>query len=101
MSGDSLEEARAKRDAAWASVNGRIAALRTGLAERSIPTRIKDAAMDRVIDTVDEAKAVAKDNIPVIGATLAVLAGWFFRRTLISLIKSRFARPATVDEDVT
>ena len=101
MSGDRLEETRARRDAAWASLNDRISALRTGLAERSIPTRIKDAAMDRVIDTVDEAKAVAKDNIPVIGATIALLAGWFFRRPLISMIKSRFGSPADADEDVT
>lgn len=101
MSNDKLEETRAKRDAAWASVNGRIAALRTGLAERSIPTRIKHAAMDRVIDTVDEAKAVAKDNIPVIGGVLALLTGWFFRRPLISMIKSRFGSPADADEDMT
>ena len=101
MSGDKLAEARARRDAAWASLNGRITALRTGLAERPIQKRIKDAAMDRVIDMVDEAKAVAKDNIPVIGATLALLAGWFFRRPLMALIKSRFTGSDDADEDVT
>lgn len=91
MSETMLHEARARRDAAWARFNGQKDALRTGLAERSIPTRIKHAAMDRVIDTVDEAKAVAKDNVPVIAGTAALLAAWFFRRPLISLIKSRFA----------
>lgn len=100
MSEDMLHEARSKRDAAWARFNGRKDALRSGLAEKSIPARIKDAAMDRVIDTVDEAKAVAKDNIPVIGGTLALLAAWFFRRPLINLIKNRFA-PSEADEDVT
>lgn len=102
MSEETLQEARTRREQAWARFNGRKAALRTGLAERSIPARIKDAAMDRVIDTVDEAKAVAKDNIPVIGGTLALLAAWFFRRPLIALIKNRFAPDAAeTDEDVT
>lgn len=100
MSENMLNEARAARTAAWARFNGRKDALRTGLAEKSIPARIKDAAMDRVIDTVDEAKAVAKDNLPVIGGTMALLAAWFFRRPLINLIKNRFA-PAEADEDVT
>lgn len=100
MSDESFQEARARRDAAWARFNGHKTALQTGLAEKSIPTRIKEAAMDRVIDTVDEAKAVAKDNIPVIGGTLALLAAWFFRHPLINLIKTRFA-PTEADEDVT
>lgn len=100
MSDETLHEARARRNAAWARFNGQKDALRTGLAEKSIPARIKDAAMDRVIDTVDEAKAVAKDNIPVIGGTLALLVAWFFRRPLINLIKTRFA-PSEADEDVT
>lgn len=99
MSDETLHEARKRRDEAWARVNGKIAALRTGLAERPIPTRIKEAAMDRVLDTVDEAKAVAKDNIPVIGGTLALLAAWFFRRPLTRLIKNRFASEAEADED--
>ncbi|GEN98770.1 hypothetical protein NSE01_06030 [Novosphingobium sediminis] len=100
MSDETLHEARARRNAAWARFNGQKDALRTGLAEKSIPARIKDAAMDRVIDTVDEAKAVAKDNIPVIGGTLALLAAWFFRRPLINLIKNRFGSDEA-DEDVT
>ncbi len=99
MSDETLREARARRDAAWARVNGQVTALRTGLAERPIQKRIKDAAMDRVIDTVDEAKAIAKDNLPVIGGTLALLAAWFFRRPLIALIKNRFAPAAEADED--
>ncbi|WP_421846296.1 hypothetical protein [Novosphingobium sp.] len=99
MSDNPLREARARRDEAWARVQGEVSALRTGLAERPIPTRIKEAAMDRVLDTVDEAKAVAKDNIPVIGGTLALLAAWFFRRPLIALLKNRFAPAAEVDED--
>lgn len=100
MSDETLQQARARRDAAWARFNGQKDALRTGLAEQSIPTRIKNAAMDRVIDTVDEAKAIASDNIPVIGGTLALLAAWFFRRPLVNLIKNRFA-PSEADEDPT
>lgn len=101
MSDDLLHEARARRDAAWARFNGQKDALRTGLAERSIPTRIKHAAMDRVIDTVDEAKAVAKDNVPVIAGTAALLVAWLFRAPLIRLIKSRFAACDDEAEDVT
>jgi hypothetical protein len=100
VSEETLHEARAQRDAARARFNGQKDALRTSLAEKSIPARLKDAAMDRVIDTVDEAKAVAKDSLPVISGTLALLAAWFFRRPLIHLIKTRFA-PAEADEDVT
>lgn len=96
---DALGEARKRRDEAWARVNGQITTLRTGLAQRPIPTRIKEAAMDRVIDTVDEAKEVAKDNLPVIGGALALLAAWFFRRPLITLLKNRFASAAEADED--
>lgn len=99
MSGDALNEARTRRDAAWKRVNEQVSTLRTGLAERPIPTRIKEAAMDRVIDTVDEAKAIAKDNVPIIGGTLALLVAWFFRRPLITLIKNRFTPAAEADED--
>ncbi|OYU33343.1 hypothetical protein [Novosphingobium sp. PASSN1] len=101
MSAEHLHEARTRREEAWARFNSQKDALRTGLAERSIPTRIKHAAMDRVIDTVDEAKAVAKDNVPVIAGTLALLAAWFFRRPLIRLIKDRFASGEDEAEDVT
>ena len=101
MSEEALNEARARRDEAWARVRGEVTSLKTGLAERPIPTRIKEAAMDRVIDTVDEAKAIAKDNLPVIGGTLALLAAWFFRRPLMALIKNRFAPAAEADEDET
>lgn len=100
MSEEALNEARARRDAAWDRFNGRKDALQADLAEKSIPARIKDAAMDRVIDTVDEAKAVARDNIPVIGGTLALLGAWFFRRPLINLIRNRFAS-SEADEDET
>lgn len=100
MTDEMLQEARARRDAAWARFNGHKEALQTGLAEKSIPARIKDAAMDRVIDTVDEAKTIAKNNVPVIGGTLALLAAWFFRRRLINLIKNHFAA-SEADEDVT
>ncbi|KUR71841.1 hypothetical protein AQZ52_09675 [Novosphingobium fuchskuhlense] len=99
MSEEALQEARTRRAEAWARFNGRKQALREGLAEQPIPTRIKNAAMDHVIDAVDEAKAVAKDNLPVIGGTLALLAAWFFRRPLITLIKHRFAPAAEADED--
>lgn len=102
MSEENLRSARSLRDAAWARFNGRKDALRTGLDERPIPQRLKDAAMDRVIDTVDDAKAVAKDNVPVIAGTAALLAAWFFRRPLIDLIKNRFTSSAAdADEDLT
>lgn len=101
MSEDMLSEARALRDAARARFNGRKDALRSGLAERPIATRIKHAAMDHVIDTVDAAKAVAKANVPVIAGTAALLAVWFLRRPLIRLLEGRVAAGDKEAEDVT
>ena len=72
---------------AWARVNGDIAALRAGLAERPITKRLKDHAADRVIDTVDNAKAVARDNALVIGGVAAALAGWFLRGPIIRAVQ--------------
>ena len=82
-----LAEAMERRTEAWARVNGDISALRAGLAERPIAQRLKDHAADRVIDTVDQAKAVARDNPLVIGGVVAALAGWFLRGPIIRTVQ--------------
>lgn len=82
-----LAEAMERRTEAWARVNGDISALRAGLAERPIARRLKDHAADRVIDTVDQAKAVARDNPLVIGGVVAALAGWFLRGPIIRTVQ--------------
>lgn len=87
-----LAEAMERRTEAWARVNGDISALRAGLAERPIAQRLKDHAADRVIDTVDQAKAVARDNPLVIGGVVAALAGWFLRGPIIRTVKGWLAK---------
>lgn len=82
-----LAEAMERRTEAWARMNGDISALRAGLAERPIAQRLKDHAADRVIDTVDQAKAVARDNPLVIGGVVAALAGWFLRGPIIRTVQ--------------
>jgi hypothetical protein len=82
-----LADALERRTEARARVNGDIAALRAGLAERPIAKRLKDHAADRVIDTVDDAKAVARDNPLVIGGVVAALAGWFLRGPIIRTVQ--------------
>ncbi|MEI6643856.1 MAG: hypothetical protein WCL10_17660 [Novosphingobium sp.] len=106
MSGEPFELVRARRDAAWTRVRGNLAVLRGSVAERPITARVKDEAKSRALGVLGEAKAVALGNIPVIAGTAALLAGWFFRRPLMRLIKNRFAATsdndaAQADEDVT
>ncbi|MFM9934982.1 MAG: hypothetical protein ACKVOL_02155 [Novosphingobium sp.] len=87
-----LAEALECRTEAWARVNGDIAALRAGLAERPITKRLKDHAADRVIDAVDTVKAVAAENRFVIGGVILALAGWFLRGPIIRFVTSWFGR---------
>ena len=87
-----LAEALARRTQAWDRVNRNVAALREGLAERPIAKRLKDYTADRVIDAVDSAKAVAQDNLLVIGGVVAALAAWFLRGTIIRTVQDWFGR---------
>jgi hypothetical protein len=101
MSEDTLAETRSRRDAAWARIRGNVTALRTGFAEKPISTRMRERAVDKALDTVDEVKAMARGNIPVIAGTGALLAAWLLRRPLFRLFKNRFAPSREADEDVT
>ena len=85
-----LAEALVRRTEAWARVNGDVAALRTGLAERPIARRLKDHAADRALDAVDNAKAVALDNPLVIAGVVAALGGWFLRGPIIRTVQGWF-----------
>ena len=87
-----LVDALRRRTEAWARVNGDIAALHAGLAERTIGERHKDHAADRLIDTVDNAKAIARDNPLVIGGVVAALASWFLRRPIIRTVQGWFGQ---------
>jgi hypothetical protein len=87
-----LADALQRRTEAWARVNGDIAALRAGLAERPIAKRLKDHAADVAIDAVDGAKAVAMENRLVIGGVVAALAGWFLRGPIIRTVQGWFGK---------
>jgi hypothetical protein len=87
-----LADALERRTEAWARVNGDISAMRSGLTERPIGQRLKDHVADRMIDTVDTAKAVARDNPLVIGGVIAALAGWFLRGPIIRTVQGWLGR---------
>jgi len=87
-----LADVLQRRTAAWARVNGDIAALRAGLTEKPIAKRVKDHAADRLIDAVDSAKAVAGENRLVIAGVVALLAGWFLRGPIIRTVHGWFGR---------
>jgi hypothetical protein len=82
-----LAEALERRTEAWSRMNGTVARLREGLAERPITARLKDHAADRVLDAVDTAKAAMMSNRGVIGGVVVALAGWMFRRRLVRAAK--------------
>lgn len=87
-----LADALERRTEAWARVNGDISAMRSGLTKRPIGQRLKDHVADRMIDTVDTAKAVARDNPLVIGGVIAALAGWFLRGPIIRTVQGWLGR---------
>jgi hypothetical protein len=82
---DALQQARALRNDAWALVHEDLAQLRDGLASKPIAERIKERAVDQLVDVVDTARDVAEDNKAVIAVTIAALMGWMFRRPLTTL----------------
>lgn len=85
-------EARQRRTEAWARVNEDVSALRAGLSERPIATRLKDHAADRALNAVDTAKAIALANPMLIAGLVAALAGWMLRRPLGSYVQSWLGR---------
>ena len=87
MTDSALIEARALREEAWKLVRADIALLQNGLQARPIAQRIKEQAIDEMVDAIDTARDVASENKAVVGLTLAALAGWFLRRPIADLAR--------------
>jgi hypothetical protein len=87
-----LTAAQNRRRAAWDRVNGNIAALRTGLAERPLTQRLKDDAADRAISAAGTAKDIALENLPVLGGVAIGLVGWTFRGPLTRFAHKTYSR---------
>jgi hypothetical protein len=81
-----MREDRMLRDAARALVDADVANLRASLAERSIPTRIKDRVGEGASDVLDEAVAVAEDHKGVIATLIAAIILWFARNPILDLL---------------
>lgn len=82
-----LAEAQALRDDALALVRTDLARLNDALAERPMTRRLRDQAVDRAVDAIDQARAVAIDNKPALAATGLALVGWTFRHQLGAMVQ--------------
>lgn len=78
-----LREAEAERARAWQGLRDEVSSLRQDLTDRPIPQRLRERAIDKMVDAIDGAGTVVRDNAPALGTTLALLAGWSLRRPLL------------------
>jgi|GEM_PF-1566701 len=82
-----LIEARQLRDMARAIVRDNLTTLQVGLAARPIRQRLRDRAVNLAADGVEQAVDLARNSKTVIALTLAALAAWFARRSLLALLR--------------
>jgi hypothetical protein len=83
-----LIEARLLRDTARSIVRTDLDTLRLGLAERPLGLRVRDRAISRATDLAQSTLDLAMASKAVVGLTVAVLAGWLFRKRLGSIAQS-------------
>jgi hypothetical protein len=57
-----------------------VSSLRQDPTDRS---RLRERAIDKMVDAIDGAGTMVRDNAPALGTTLALLAGWSLRRPLL------------------
>jgi hypothetical protein len=79
---DSLELAKANRNAAHVAFRLRLEQVQEDLAARGVGGRIAD----RAGEAVSEAAEMASEHKAVIAGTLAALAVWFLRRPLVQWV---------------
>lgn len=89
---EQISDDRELRGEAREVLTERFEGLKTALAEKGIPARARDAALDKAKATGREAVAVARENRGVIGGTLALLALWFLRKPLIEQSRRHLPR---------
>lgn len=90
---------RANRKAARGLFDSRLAQVKTDLAARSVPGRIKAKATDEMAKGIEQGAAIAKESKGIIAGTMAALALWFFREPLWALGKRLIAgQPDSVQD---
>ncbi|WP_298287013.1 hypothetical protein [Novosphingobium sp.] len=75
---DGLSSARALRDEALAVFMGDLEIVKMEIS----PARMKERALDEAVEMIDSARDIAGENKAVIGAVLAALVAWLFRKPL-------------------
>lgn len=80
-----LAEDRANRKAARGLFDSRLAQVKTDLAARGVPGRIKAKATDEMAKGIEQGVTIAKESKGIIAGTAAALALWFFREPLWAL----------------
>lgn len=83
-----LIEAQKLRDAAHALVRQDIDFIRDGLAARPIPQRVKDSAVEKLVDTAEVAGDIAAENKGIIAGTALAILAWMLRGPIIDGIES-------------
>jgi hypothetical protein len=99
--GSRLAADRANRKAARGLFDSRLAQVKTDLAARRIPGRIKAKATDEAAKGIEQGIAVAKESKGIIAGTAAALALWFFREPLWALGKRLIAGKQDAVQDQT
>lgn len=82
-SAQAVAEAKALRDEALAIVRADIELARS----ESSPSRMRERAVGEAVEMLDTVRDVAGENKAVIGVVLAALFAWFFRGSLLNLVR--------------
>lgn len=82
-SAQAIAEAKALRDEALAIVRADIELARS----ESSPSRMRERAVGEAVEMLDTVRDFAGENKAVIGVVLAALFAWFFRGSLLNLVR--------------
>lgn len=82
-SAQAIAEAKALRNEALAIVRADIELARS----ESSPSRMRERAVGEAVEMLDTVRDVAGENKAVIGVVLAALFAWFFRGSLLNLVR--------------
>lgn len=83
-----LIAARQLRDTARSIVRADLATLQASLAERPLTQRVRDRAVDGAAELAQDTLDLAFESRSLLGATLAGVIGWLFRKPLGSLVQT-------------
>lgn len=91
-----IAASRALRDEARAIVTAQLTNTRSEFSTQTIGKRIKVKATEEAVEVLDRTREVAADNKLLIITTVAVLAGWLARKSLVKAF-DRLVPPETLD----